>query len=264
MINVRDSKGRIAPSFTQKQREWVVEHQFSFSSLAEFCEMFEKQFNRKLSQHGLYGILRKETGHRSIRRVKGTQSKDYLERKKFLEKNYPYRNTQDVVKEFNKKFGTNYNSVGIRDYCRHMGIRKDRNFKRTMPECRKPIGHIIKGFIKYKDDKVDRKHTMRNYMSIRNYIYIQNYGDIPKGYLVLAYDGSKDNNDPANLYAVNRKELLWLTTIGCLGKGNITRAALENIRLEQLLTDKGVIKKPEQNSNLSRLKGWKKYERETI
>jgi len=258
MIGRRDEKGRILPKYTKEQRKWIVKHQYSFSSVKEFFKEYEKHFKEPLSLHGLYGVLREETGVRSIRKVKGKQSKDWDERIAFLKEYYPYQSTKTLTKTFNKRFGTTYSEASLRDFCNNNGIRKDSSFHREMPK--KPIGHIIKGYIKVKDDNVDRRHAMQNYMPINRYIYEQHYGKIPEGYKVLPYDGDSSNTNINNLYIANKREILWLNNQKCLGKGIFTKAALENIRLEQLLIDKGVVKKQKFDPN--RLAQWNIREKE--
>ncbi len=39
-------------------------------------------------------------------------------------------------------------------------------------------------------------------------IYEDNFGPIPKGYVVIHSDGDNKNDDPSNLEAISRKELL--------------------------------------------------------
>lgn len=246
------------PRYSQEQKEWIVDNRYTFPNFSEFLDAFQNQFSDSISLTCVCKILRNKTGDSSMKKTKRRQFYDFEERKEFLEKYYPTTQTRELVKTFNERFGTHYSSESLRDYANYLGLKKEANYHRTNPDVRKPIGHIIKGFIKYKDDPLPRNKTMQNYMPIRKWIYEQKYGAVPKGHLVLAYDGSKDNNDIDNLYCVNKKELLWLTTLGCLGKKEITKAALENIRLEQLLMDKGIVHKPKQNNDLSRLKEWNK------
>lgn len=260
MITQRDTKGRIASKYSTEQRKWIVEHQYSFSSIPAFLNAFNEKFNGNLTLHGLYGILRKDTGIRSIRKTKGKQYQDWQERIDWLKENYPNGQTKEILKEFNAKFNANYSSESLRDFCNNYGIKKDKNWHRKYPDAKRPIGTIIKGFIKVKDDEVPRNKTMKNYMPLNRYVYEQAYGKIAEGYKVLPYDGNKDNLNIDNLYIANKKEILWLNNQHALGKGIITKAALENIRLEQVLIDKGVIVKQKFDPN--RLKQWHERERE--
>jgi hypothetical protein len=41
-------------------------------------------------------------------------------------------------------------------------------------------------------------------------IYEKNFGKVPKGYVVYHLDGDKDNDEPSNLVAISRAELLRL------------------------------------------------------
>lgn len=270
MITQRDTKGRIVSKYSAEQRKWIVEHQYSFSSIPAFLNAFNEKFNGQLTLNGLYGILRKDTGIRSIRKTKGKQYQDWQERIDYLKEHYPYEQTRDTLKEFNKKFNENYTEPRLRDFCNNNGIKKnteyskeypkDKVWHRKYPNAKRPIGTIIKGFIKVKDDDLPRNKSMKNYMPLNRYVYEQAYGKIANGYKVLPYDGNKDNLNIDNLYIANAREILWLKNQNALGKGIITKAALENIRLEQVLIDKGIIVKQKFDPN--RLKKWNERERE--
>ena len=118
----------------------------------------------------------------------------------------------------------------------------------------------MKGFIKVRNDKLPRSSSMKNYMPINRYVFEQRYGKIADGYKVLPYDGNSENIDIDNLYIANAREILWLKNQNALGKGIITKAALENIRLEQVLIDKGIVVKQKYDPN--RLKKWNEKYRE--
>lgn len=254
MITQRDDKGRITRKYSAKQRKWITKNQYSFSSIQDFLDGFYKKFGEKLSLNGLYGILRQETGQRSIRKVKGKQHKDWQERIDYLKEHYPYEDTKSLTNNFNKLFHDNYSAESLRDFCNNYGIKKDKDYHKSFPEKRKPIGSTMKGFIKVRNDKLPRHLSMKNYMPINRYVFEQSHGKIADGYKVLPYDGNSENSDIDNLYIANKREILWLKNQNALGKGIITKAALENIRLEQVLIDKGIVVKQKYDPN--RLKKW--------
>lgn len=47
-------------------------------------------------------------------------------------------------------------------------------------------------------------------MKLARYVYQQVYGDLPSGYVIYHIDGDKYNDDPSNLVAITRAELVKL------------------------------------------------------
>ena len=47
-------------------------------------------------------------------------------------------------------------------------------------------------------------------MKLARYVYEQVYGEIPKGYVIYHLDGDNYNDDPSNLQAISRAELIKL------------------------------------------------------
>jgi len=45
-------------------------------------------------------------------------------------------------------------------------------------------------------------------------VYEQNFGKLPKGHIVYHADGNKDNDEPDNLFAITRAELLQINRLG--------------------------------------------------
>jgi hypothetical protein len=47
-------------------------------------------------------------------------------------------------------------------------------------------------------------------MKLARYVYQQTYGEIPKGYVIYHLDGDQYNDEPSNLMAITRAELIKL------------------------------------------------------
>ena len=64
------------------------------------------------------------------------------------------------------------------------------------------------GVQKMKDDCVHLWEGKNKRVRRPRKVYEDHYGKIPKGYVIYHIDGNKDNDDPENLEAIPRKELL--------------------------------------------------------
>lgn len=252
--------------WNKEHQEWVKKHQFSYSTYDDFVEAFNKKFEQQITRHGLIGLLRRTCGNAKIDQKKNTITEEQIE---WAKERWGTKTARELVVEFNQRFGTNYKKGSFISMFNRRGIKMS---KETYIKFLKKVAHDnsyavgseyvnkANGYVFVKVNNIPgekNKNNFRlNWKMKQQFVWEQNYGEIPEGKVVSFLDGNKQNCDIKNLILMTKKEMLHLQTLKCLGKNLLTKAGLEVIRTEQVLVDKGVIKR--QQYCLQRLQDYKK------
>ena len=161
-----------------------------------------KELNKCLGKNRHYGTIK------TFCRVKlglnkngNLYTKEELE---WLKNNTQVLSREECTKQFNKKFNKNKSKESLKVTCLRYGYKfhptKGRyNYNKSISH---PIGHefIHRGYvyIKYKND-----YGQNNFMPKHRYVWEQHYGPIPKGKVIIFYDGDQSNCDINNLKLVD-------------------------------------------------------------
>lgn len=252
--------------WNKEHQEWVKKNQFSYSSYDDFVEAFNKKFEQQITRHGLIGLLRRTCGNAKIDQKKNTIAEEQIE---WAKERWGTKTARELAVEFNQRFGTNYKKGSFISMCNKHGIKMSREtyiklVKKSIHDNSYPVGseyvNKANGYVFVKVNNIageKNKNNFRfNWKMKQQVVWEQNYGAIPEGKVVSFLDGNNQNCDIKNLILMTKKEMLHLQTLKCLGKNLLTKAGLEVIRTEQVLVDKGVIKR--QQYCLQRLQDHKK------
>lgn len=250
--------------WNNEHKKWVEEHRYSFSTYDKLLEEFNKTFNVSATRNAIIGILRRNGGNAIICKDKNRATKEQIT---FIKKHYGTMTSNTLAIMFNEKFGTNYKGKNISDLAKRKGIKLSDEEKRkliglsTREQFSYPIGSEYKNktngytYIKVRDIyHFGKKSFKENWITKQRYVYEKVHGKIPDNMIVIFLDGNKENFEIYNLCLVSKKEALHLKSLNWLGQKEITLAGIEVIRTEQILVDKGIIKR--QKYDIERLRSF--------
>lgn len=120
---------------------------------------------------------------------------------------------------FNTHFKTSITRIAMQHICEREDVFPERKGLKMIAGKKNPFTPTLpigsetvsagKTYIKIADNvacsKESRFGDNGNWVQKNRYVYEQKYGKIPKGYLLVALDGNRNNFTPDNFYAVPRK-----------------------------------------------------------
>lgn len=145
--------------------------------------------------------------------------------------------TNEIIADFNKKFGAHISAESFRKSMEHRGIKKAINRGQFGQGINDRIGFPIGSIMKdvyydghlYKRIKVGKQ----KYMFLHRYIYEQHYGPLKKGEIIIFKDGNENNLDISNLIKIDTSINGSLSLASAHGLGSVTEAFIECKRLEK-------------------------------
>ena len=122
----------------------------------------------------------------------------------FIRENSGAMSDRELCEEINRRFNLSTSRQSVKSLRRYYGIIKGRKKYEPYPALTERTGR--RGYVKIKNaaGKWVNKHT---------FLYEQANGKVPKGYIVIFLDGSKDNFSLDNLAVVTKNEQLRLSKL---------------------------------------------------
>ena len=206
--------------FNDEEQHFIIDNIKGRGNI-ELAEMFNKEFGRNIT-------AKQMEDWKSHRGLKGDVHRIFTEEEDdFLKNNIKGRSANELISQFNDKFGRNITKNQLTSYKRRTGIKSGLSgkFKRgqTSPT-HKPVGYehtTTDGstFIKVGEPSVwERKQV---------YLYKKYIGEVPKGYDVIFADGNRNNFDLDNLILISKREKLMVGKHGVFSNnGEITKTSL--------------------------------------
>ena len=225
---------------TKEQEQYIVDN---FDNMS--VESLRKSFNTKYGTNYKTTAFHYHTNRLGLVKFKNGIHKYTALEELFLQNNSALMSRSELAKAFNSTFNTNIDESAITTHCcqRNYHCADNGQFKRGSVPWEKTVGgrdeyvkklkggnshSFKKGIIphntremgstrQYKDETYVK--TKDGWLTARTVAYKEHYGEIPKGYKVIAVDGNKDNLDIANLRAVDNYTLIVLISNNWHDKG---------------------------------------------
>lgn len=207
---------RIYHKYTDEERQFIYEN-VDGCYLKDLVIKFNKKFNTNISEQQLENFKQKNCLKSNV------IYKFTSEQKEFIEKNIGNFFTNDLVKEFNKKFNTNITIKQIRNYKSRYKLHSGLIYRGGKP------AHVSIGtqylttsgtpMIKISNNK---RNPKLQWMTRARYIYKKHNGKIPNNYVILHLDGNKSNDTIDNLMAIPKSYFDYLRVRGLIFKDKET------------------------------------------